>query len=296
MYNDFYGFQKKPFSLLPNPEFLFMGEQHSVALSVMDYALIDEAGFIVITGEVGTGKTTLVRYLLNQLESSTQVKVGLISNTLKSFGEMMQWILLAYGLNYKGKNNVGLYNEFVEFLIGQYANGKRVVLIIDEAQNMDINMLEELRVLSNINVDKDQILQMILVGQPQLRQKLKNKELEQFAQRIVADYHLRPLGKTEIIEYIKHRLTVAGGQHDLFDSSAYNYIAYFSKGVPRLVNLLCDMALIYGYVNQKQVIDAEVVIEVVNDKLRSGLSPIRKPSSNKQKSKSENKIVHVIPN
>jgi type II secretory pathway predicted ATPase ExeA len=294
MYKEFYGFAQKPFSLLPNPEFMFMGQQHSVALSVMDYALIDEAGFIVITGEIGTGKTTLIRHLLKQLETSNQVTVGLVSNTLKSFGEMMQWILLAYGLDYKGKSNVELYQDFVDFLIGEYANGNRVVLIIDEAQNMDIDMLEELRVLSNINADKDQILQMILVGQPQLRYKLKNKQLEQFAQRIVADYHLRSLSKADAIEYIQHRLSVAGGRRDIFDESAYNYIAYFSKGVPRLINSLCDMALIYGFVNQKSSIDSETVIEVVNDKLRGGLSPIRRPSSEKDRKKTDNKVMHVV--
>jgi type II secretory pathway predicted ATPase ExeA len=132
-------------------------------------------------------------------------------------------------------------------------------------------------VLSNINADRDQILQTILVGQPQLRKTLKDKNLEQFAQRIVADYHLEPLGKSEIVEYIKHRLNIAGGSQELFDDHALNYVVYFSKGVPRLINLLCDMSLIYGFVQQKPKIDSEIVAEVVRDKLKSGLSPIRKP-------------------
>jgi type II secretory pathway predicted ATPase ExeA len=280
MYKDYYRLKQKPFTLLPNPEFMFMSKQHSLALSVMDFGLLEEAGFIVVTGDVGAGKTTLVRHLLN-MSDENKVTIGLVSNTLRSFGELMQWILLAYGLEYQNKSNVELYQTFVEFLVSEYAKGKRVVLIIDEAQNMDVTTLEELRVLSNINADRDQILQTILVGQPQLRKTLKDESLEQFAQRIVADYHLERLGKIDIIEYVKYRLRVAGGSPDIFDDHALNYIVYYSKGVPRLINLLCDMSLIYGFVQQKLKIDSEIVAEVVRDKLKGGLSPIRKPLNGK---------------
>jgi type II secretory pathway predicted ATPase ExeA len=292
MYKDYYGFTQRPFTLLPNPEFLFMSKQHSLALSVMDFGLMDEAGFIVITGEVGAGKSTLVRHLLNTVDDS-KVTIGLVSNTLRSFGELMQWILLAFGLEHTNKSNVELYQTFVEFLIAEYAKGKRVVLIIDEAQNMDAATLEELRVLSNINADRDLILQTILVGQPQLRKTLKDEDLEQFSQRIVADYHLEPLGKAEIVNYIKHRLAIAGGSPKLFDDHALNYVVYYSKGVPRLINLLCDMALIYGFVRQKQTIDSEIVAEVVRDKLKGGLSPIRNSAPKKTKNESN---VHVMNN
>jgi len=275
MYKNYYGFTQKPFTLLPNPEFLFMSEQHSLALSVMDFGLLEKSGFIVVTGDIGSGKTTLIRHLLNTVDN-IQFNIGLVSNTLKSFGEMMQWILLAYGLDYRGKSNVELYQTFIDYLIEEYAKGKSTVLIIDEAQNMDAVTLEQLRVLSNINADRDQILQIILVGQPQLRDTLKDESLEQFAQRIVADYHLESLKKSEIIKYISHRLTIAGGSRDIFDEHALNYLAYFSKGIPRLINLLCDMSLLYGFVQQKQKIDTHIVAEVVRDKLKGGLSPIRK--------------------
>lgn len=291
MYKNYYGFTQKPFTLLPNPEFLFMSEQHSLALSVMDFGLLEKSGFIVVTGDIGSGKTTLIRHLLNTVDN-IQFNIGLVSNTLKSFGEMMQWILLAYGLDYRGKSNVELYQTFIDYLIEEYAKGKSTVLIIDEAQNMDAVTLEQLRVLSNINADRDQILQIILVGQPQLRDTLKDESLEQFAQRIVADYHLESLKKSEIIKYISHRLTIAGGSRDIFDEHALNYLAYFSKGIPRLINLLCDMSLLYGFVQQKQKIDTHIVAEVVRDKLKGGLSPIRK--SLERNGPGDNKITHVI--
>ena len=291
MYKNFFGFTLKPFTLLPNPEFLFMSEQHGLALSVMDFGLLEQSGFILVTGDIGAGKTTLIRQLLTTVDNR-KINIGLVSNTLKSFGEMMQWILLAYGLEHKEKNNVELYQTFIDFLLAEYAKGKSTVLIIDEAQNMDTVALEELRVLSNINADRDQILQIILVGQPQLRETLKDVSLEQFAQRIVADYHLQPLKKTEIIEYIKHRLTVAGGPPDVFDEHAINYLAYFSKGIPRIINLLCDMSLLYGFVQQKQKIDTHIVAEVVRDKLKGGLSPIRK--SLERNGPGDNKITRVI--
>ena len=281
MYKNHYGFTQKPFTLLPNPEFLFMSDHHCLALSVMDFGLLEQAGFIVVTGDIGAGKTTLIRQLLKTVDNS-KINIGLVSNTLKSFGEMMQWILLAYGLEYKEKSNVELYQTFIDFLIAEYAKGKSTVLIIDEAQNMDAVTLEELRVLSNINADREQILQIILVGQPQLRETLKDESLEQFAQRVVADYHLEPLKKSEIIEYIKHRLTIAGGPQDVFDEHAINYLAYFSKGIPRMINLLCDMSLLYGFVQNKYKIDTHIVAEVVRDKLKGGLSPIRKSDVQKK--------------
>lgn len=278
MYTDFYGFTQKPFSLLPNPDFLFLAKNHSIALSVLDFGIMNESGFTVITGEIGAGKTTLVRHLLNQLNEE-EVTVGLVNNTLRSFGELLQWILFALGHDYKNKPKVELYQIFVEFLLQEYASGKKVILIIDEAQNMDVETLEELRILSNINADQDQVLQIILIGQPQLRDTLKIPELEQFAQRIVADYHLDSLSTAEVIQYIRHRIQVVGGDPDLFDMHAANYIAYYSKGVPRLINLLCDLSLVYGFVEQSKRITIEIINEVISDKLRSGLLPLQSPAN-----------------
>ena len=231
MYKEYYGLSQKPFSLLPNPEFLFMSNQHSVAISTLDFGIMTETGFTVITGDIGAGKTTLVRNFLSHVDS-TKLTVGLLTNTLRSFGSLMEWILLAFDLDFKNMSNVERYKIFIDYVISEYAMGKRVVLIIDEAQNIDPPAFEELRVLSNINADNDMLFQIILVGQPQLRRILSDSSLEQFAQRVVIDFHLEALTKSEVKDYIRHRLATAGGSEEIFTNSACNHIAYFSKGVP----------------------------------------------------------------
>ena len=210
MYEASFGFREKPFSLLPDPAFLYLGRMHSAAYSMLEYGIMNHAGFTVVTGEIGCGKTTLIRHLLNHLEQD--VTVGLISNTHKSFGELMQWVMLAFGLDHKGTNKVQMYGAFTDFVIDEYAKNRRTVLIIDEAQNLKAKTLEELRMLSNINADKHQVLQLILVGQPELRKILRKPELVQFAQRVSVDYHLGALTFEETLEYIKHRLRMAGGK------------------------------------------------------------------------------------
>jgi putative secretion ATPase (PEP-CTERM system associated) len=264
MYESFYGFKEKPFSLLPDPSFLYFGKKHSMAFTMLQYGVVSQAGFTVIAGEIGCGKTTLIRHLLNHLERD--VTVGLISNTQHKIGELMQWVLLAFGLEYRNKEKVELYETFVNFVIGEYAKQRRTVLIIDEAQNMDAQTMEELRMLSNINSDKDLVLQIILVGQPELRAMLRRPELEQFAQRIAADYYLEPLNAQETTDYIRHRLTIAGGAPSLFDNEACDLIYRHSRGVPRLINALCDNALVYGFAEQKELIDAEIVRDVLRDR------------------------------
>ncbi|MGF1615763.1 MAG: ExeA family protein, partial [Gammaproteobacteria bacterium] len=264
MYESFYGFKEKPFSLLPDPGFLYFGKKHSMAFTMLQYGVVSQAGFTVIAGEIGCGKTTLIRHLLNHLERD--VTVGLISNTQHKIGELMQWVLLAFGLEYRNKEKVELYETFVNFVIGEYAKQRRTVLIIDEAQNMDAQTMEELRMLSNINSDKDLVLQIILVGQPELRAMLRRPELEQFAQRIAADYYLEPLNAQETTDYIRHRLTIAGGAPSLFDNEACDLIYRHSRGVPRLINALCDNALVYGFAEQRELIDAEIVRDVLRDR------------------------------
>ena len=195
MYEAFYGFREKPFSIIPDPSFLYFSTKHQMAFDLLEYGLMNQAGFNVITGEIGTGKTTLIRHLLGQMGPDTTV--GLISNTHRSFGELLQWILFAYGLEYRGKEKVEMFHTFLDFMMEEYAQNKRTVLIVDEAQNMAPETLEELRMLSNVNADKDQILQVILVGQAQLRDLLRRPDLEQFAQRIAVDYHLEALDQEE---------------------------------------------------------------------------------------------------
>lgn len=265
MYETFYSFREKPFSLLPDPAFLFLARQHSTALAVLEYGLVNQAGFTVVTGEIGCGKTTLIRRVLNTL--GQDITVGLLSNTQR--GELLQWVLMAFGLDYRGKEKVALYETFLEFIIDEYAKNRRTVLIIDEAQNLGVDALEELRMLSNVNADKDQVLQLILVGQPELRATLSRPGLIQFAQRVAVDYFLVPLESEQIGSYIRHRLEIAGGDPALFKPEACQLVYHHSEGIPRLINLLCDTALVYGYAAGKQKIDVELVREVVQDKAGS---------------------------
>lgn len=277
MYEAHYGFREKPFSLLPDPSFLYLSRKHRMALAMLEYGLANQAGFTVVSGGIGTGKTTLIRHLLNNLEQD--ITVGLISNTHRSFGELLQWILLAFNLDYRDKGKVDLYQTFLDFMIQEYAQNRRTVLIVDEAQNMAPETLEELRMLSNINADKDQVLQVVLVGQEELRDTLRRPDLVQFAQRITVDYHLTPLTAEETRDLIRHRLETAGGDPELFTEEAAAIAHRFSGGVPRLVNLLCDTALVYGYAEQLERIDAGLMQEVVREKQAGGLFPAPPPGA-----------------
>lgn len=269
MYERHFGFRERPFALSPDPAFLYRSRKHGMAITMLEYGLINEAPIIVVTGEIGAGKTTLIRHLLNQFDERTAV--GLISNTHKSFGYLMQWVAMAFGLPHEGKDKVALYQAFVEFLIGEYAKGRRTVLIVDEAQNMDADTLEELRVISNINADKNLVLQTILVGQPELRDTLRQSRLEQFAQRIAVDYHLEALELKETREYIQHRLELAGGNRNIFMPDAVLAVFEHSAGVPRLINSLCDTALVYAFAEGRLRVNGKIVHTLVSEKKARGL-------------------------
>ena len=269
MYESFYGFREKPFSLLPDCGFLYLSGKHRMALSLLEYGLMNQAGFTVISGDIGTGKTTLIRQLLNSIDPA--IKVGLISNTHQAFGDLMKWIALAFELPYRGRNKVELYRDFMDFIIEEYAKGRRTLLIIDEAQNMSAETLEELRMLSNVNADKDQVLQVMLIGQRELRAMLQRPELVQFAQRIGVDYHLEPLNEKETSDYIRHRCRTAGGTLQLFTEQACEQVYQFTGGVPRLINLLCDTALVYGYAEERDKVDATLIKDVAQDREKGGL-------------------------
>lgn len=273
MYESFYNFDRPPFSNIPDPDCLFMSPQHQRALSVLRYALMVRAGFCVVTGNVGAGKTTLVRSVLQNLDQ--QVEVGLVSNTqCDSFEEFLKWVLLAFDLEYRGKDKVELYDTLVGYLIERFEQGRPVTLIIDEAQHLGTEYLEQLRMLSNVNTEKGQILQTILVGQPELWDLLRQPELQQFAQRISYDYFLSPLDSVEITrDYIWHRVEQAGGSKELFEADTFEPIFKATGGVPRLINLVCDTALVYGYGEERQTISAELIEQVIQDKERS-LSPL----------------------
>jgi type II secretory pathway predicted ATPase ExeA len=273
MYEAFYGFRKPPFSTFPDPGLLFLSPAHQRALSLLEYAILARAGFCVITGDVGAGKTTLVRRLLQKIGGD--LEIGLVSNTTcSSFEELLQWILLAFDLDYKNKQKVEMYDDFVNFLLERHSKGRPVTLIIDEAQNLAPELLEQLRMLSNLNTEKGQVLQTILVGQPDLWEVLRRPELEQFAQRISYDYFLGPLESPALTgQYIRHRLAGAGGDPGLIDAEAYQIIWRATGGVPRLINLVCDTALVYGYAEQVRVIEPRLVGQVLKDK-RIGFAPI----------------------
>ncbi len=277
MYKAFYNLSEKPFTLLPDPGFLYMSDKHRMAFSMLEYGLLNNAGFTVISGDIGAGKTTLIRHLLDNMDR--EHTVGLISNTHRSFGELLQWILLAFNLDHANMNKVEMYQRFVEFIIDEYAHNRSTVLIIDEAQNMEAETLEELRMLSNVNADKDQALQVILVGQNELRDTLRQPELVQFAQRISVDYHLQPLSAEETANYIRHRIHIAGGNPDIFSALACEAVHRYSNGVPRLINLLCDTALVYGYAEQLQQLSARLVVQVAREKQAGGIFPTYSPAT-----------------
>jgi len=269
MYEDFYGLNEKPFSIQPDPDFLFFSVRHSMAYAMLEYGVQNKAGFSVICGDIGCGKTTIVRHLLNNL--TEDVEVGIVYNTHKDIDDLLGWIMLAFNQPYEGKSSLALFDEFQQFLIRSYASGKRIVLIIDEAQNLTPGALESLRMLSNINADKDQLLQIILVGQPQLRELLRRPELEQFYQRVSVDFFIPPLQSFEVEKYIQHRLHVVGRDKPLFTSGAARLIAEQSKGIPRAINILCDTSLVYGYSTNASKIDINLVREVVQDRSNFGV-------------------------
>ncbi|MDD3182175.1 MAG: AAA family ATPase [Alphaproteobacteria bacterium] len=278
MYTDFFNLKAMPFSLLPDADFLFPSTRHQRAMTHLEYGIVSQAGFIVITGEVGTGKTTILRNFIKSTGSN--VTVGIITNPSATFGRLLHWIAQAFDLPAQDKEDASLYQEFVQFLLNQYGLGKRALLIIDEAQNLNAQMLEELRMISNVNNEKDQLLQVVLVGQPELLDTLKGHNLRQFVQRIAVHCHIDSLTPSETTSYIHHRLEVAGGQAALFDNEACATVYSFTDGVPRLINMLCDQALVYAFSEDQPIVSARTVAEVVRDRAESGLSAFKPLSEN----------------
>ncbi|MDJ1008438.1 MAG: AAA family ATPase [Paracoccaceae bacterium] len=266
LYIDFFGFTERPFTLLPDPDFLFWSKPHRRAFSVLEYGMLTHAPITLVTGEVGAGKTTLVQKLLADVHDD--VTIGLISNAQGNRGELLQWVLNALAVEADlSESYVTLFQRLQDFMIDEYALGRRVVLVIDEAQNLSIEGLEELRMLTNINANKDELLQLILVGQPELRQLVMRPQLRQFAQRISATYHIPAMDEATVAGYVKHRLTHAGGKGDEFDEGAIKRIAEKSGGVARLVNKLSDLGLLYAAAEKSPVVTANIIDEVIDDGL-----------------------------
>lgn len=261
-----FGLTERPFTLLPDPDFLFWSTAHKRAHAVLEYGVMTRAPITVVTGEVGAGKTTLLQKLLQNLDDD--VVVGLISNAQGSRGELLHWVLNALGIeSQRGDEYVDKFQRLQDFVIARYAEGFRVILAIDEAQNLSVEGLEELRMLTNINANKDELLQLILVGQPELRDMITRYDLRQFAQRVSASYHIPDLDLEATEGYVRHRLRHAGGTGEEFSDEAIEMIYWQSRGVPRLVNKLADFAMVYAVTANKKQIDAATVEEVMADNI-----------------------------
>lgn len=270
MYKKFYGFKEKPFQLVPNPRYLYLGKKHQNALTYLEYGLSEGSGFILLTGDIGAGKTTIVRHILNRIEDN--IEVGVIFNTNVDSGELIDLVLHEFGLESTYDSKAKSLEAIFQYLIKKYSQGKRVLLVIDEAQNLSIQALEEIRMLSNLQTDDQMLLQIMLVGQPELKRRLHSAELTQLSQRIAVSYHLGALDRDEIREYIAFRLEKAEGSADLFEEETFALMYQASGGIPRIINSLCDTALVYGYAESLERITAEVIAQVIGDKAGLGLS------------------------
>jgi general secretion pathway protein A len=265
MYLDFYHLRKEPFQNVPDPEFLFLSPSHREALASIIYGIEQRKGFITITGEVGVGKTSILRYYLEQVPKAN-LKTIYIFNPNLTFVALLKTILQKQGIQAKSDDSYELLNQFHQVLIDRFRSGTNVVLIIDEAQNMPVETLENLRMLSNLETSKAKLLQIVLVGQPELDEKLGRNELRQLRQRIAVKTTIRPLTREECADYVQHRIAKASlNGASLFTPSAVRRIITASGGVPRLMNVLCDNALITGFGYQRSPIDAPVVQEVIDD-------------------------------
>ncbi len=277
MYTQFFGFADKPFNVTPDPKFLYLSPSHQEALSSMIYGIRERRGFVSIIGEVGTGKTTLLHALFNELDK--EIKTVFIFNTKINFNQLLQNILIELELTPISNNKTELLNQLNNFLIEKLSLGENVALIIDEAQNLPSTVLEELRMLSNLETDRDKLLQIILVGQPELDFKLRSPNLRQLKQRIAINCYITPLNNTQSIDYITHRLNIVGAANNVFTPQALKSICDFSHGIPRVINILCDNALLTGFGKDKRIIDHTIANDVIADFNGSRAAPMLEKKS-----------------
>lgn len=264
LYLDHFGLKKRPFSIVPDPEFLFWSDAHLWAYSMLEYGMMTRAPITLITGEIGSGKTTLVNHLIKSQDED--ITIGLISNAHGDRGELLRWVLMSLNLPAPAQDTyVDLFARFQQFMISEYAAGRRVVLIFDEAQNLSRESLEEVRMFTNINSNNDELLQIILVGQPELRDIVRRPDMKQFAQRISSNFHLGTMSGPTVRAYIQHRMRVAGATQEIFTRSAIKLIAEATGGVPRLVNQICDLALVYAYSEGKKQISSMTIRHLIED-------------------------------
>ncbi|PIE62837.1 MAG: general secretion pathway protein GspA [Desulfobacter postgatei] len=275
MYTQFFKFKEKPFSLVPDPGFLFLSDRHEKALTFLEYGLSEKAGFIMLTGEIGMGKTTLIRHLLNQVDEQ-DTDVAVVFHTNVSGTVLLRQILSEFEVETDSSlDKAALLELLYELLIDRYARNRKVFLIVDEAQNLSASALEELRMLSNLQTDKDLLVQIIIVGQPGLRDKIGSASLRQFAQRISASFHLSPMTQEETRAYVRFRLERAGGNPDLFTPDLLEKLFVVSGGIPRTINLLCDAVLVYAFADRVSEITKTHLDQVIEDKGGMGVFTAR---------------------
>jgi len=258
MYCQFYGLKERPFNVTSDPAFFFSSRKHEEALSHLLYGVTQRKGIIVITGEIGTGKTTLCRFFLDRLKKNT--KTAFILNPYFSEIQLLEAIMKDFGITVKTKTRLSFVWEFNKFLLSEAESGNNVVLIIDEAQNLRARQLEQVRLLSNLETEKNKLMQIVLVGQPELNRRLSLYELRQLQQRIMVRYHITPLDEDEVKNYIRHRLSVAGSVNRIkFTDEALQIVSDFSSGIPRLINIICDRALLAGFVAETNTVDLDII-------------------------------------
>ncbi len=256
MYAQFYGLKTLPFNITSNPQFFFESLSHKEALACLSYGISSKSGLMLITGEVGTGKTTLCKRLLAQLPQT--VKTSLILNPYFSDVQLLKAVVEDFGFRLDQKNRLDIIKKLNDFLIDINYKGGNAVLIIDEAQNLTARQLEQIRLLSNLETSQEKLLQIILVGQPELKEKLNQFNLRQIKQRICVKYDISPLAREEVRNYVEFRLRAAGSVGMRINHESYDLIYEFSKGIPRLINVLCDRALLCGFVQEKRDFDADI--------------------------------------
>ena len=270
MYESYFGLKENPFNLNPDPEYLFMSEGHENAHTHLEYAVMESKGFVVLTGEIGSGKTTLLNLFLSEI--TDEFHVGLINQTFATPIQFLRKMCREFEIESDSKEKEAMVEKIHEFLLKQFAGRKRVILIVDEAQNLSAKTLEEVRMLSNLESQKNHLIQIILVGQPELKHKLKKKELEQFAQRITVHCHLDALNHDEVKGYIQYRLRVAGAKRtNIFSDVAIKNIADISNGIPRMINIICDAALVYAFADSKDFINETIIEDVVRERAAGGI-------------------------
>lgn len=269
LYTQHFGFRERPFSLSPDPDILFWSRTHKRAMAVLEYGIVTKAPLTVVTGEVGTGKTTLIQALLQSVPGETTV--GLISNAQGDKGDLLRWVVHALGIEVPANPDyVTLFQLFQDFVVAEYAAGRHVALIIDEAQNLGLETLEELRMLTNINSGKDELLQIVLTGQPELRVMITQPKMRQFTQRVTASYHINPFEIADTRSYVKYRLAAVGGSGREISPQAVSLIHDKSGGIPRMINKLADLALVYAAAAGRARVTPALVKEVFRDNLVLG--------------------------